>query len=499
MTPLISPCRSVAGLFSLLVFASPSARAADASTSDNAAALLAVTPRTNLPPAADDPTRPPNLRPVSRSDGQKIGSDSWIEEPTHRSYTRSSFGTWSNFDEAKGNPFPVLPNPLILKNGQPVKDADTWWKQRRPEILSDFLNEIYGKIPESTPKVSWEVTSVDEVRGIRMKIIVGHIDNSAYPEATPSISLTLYVPSNASGPVPVMVCIGNDPRERGELVNSGVDGTKPERYTGPPAFGSRMEGILVDEQARREALQLIMARGWGYAFFNAGSVQPDSSRIPPNHPQGIIELVNKGRPRSPDEWGDISAWAWGVNRTIDYLETDKDVDAKELGVQGHSRWGKTALWAAALDQRWAIVYASCSGEGGAKLHRRNYGETVDNFVDRFPGWMAGNFQKYGGHWNDLPVDAHELIALVAPRPAFITGGTGDFTADPHGEFLAAVAAGPVYRLLGKNDLGTTKMPAPNVALISGDLAFRNRAGGQSDWPVFLEYASKYLKAPAAQN
>jgi hypothetical protein len=247
-------------------------------------------------------------------------------------------------------------------------------------------------------------------------------------------------------------------------------------------------------------LQQVLARGWGYAVFNATSVQPDNGA---GLTRGIIGLMNQGRPRSrPDEWGALTAWTWGLSRSIDYFETDKDVDAKQLGVEGHSRWGKTALWAAALDQRWAIVYASCSGEGGAKLHRRNYGETPDNLVDSFPYWLAGNFRKYGGHWRNLPVDAHELIALVAPRPVFVTGGTQDQQADPHGEFLAAVGAGPVYRLLGKNDLGTTKMPAPNVALISGEVAFREHVGPHTDeldWPVFLEYASKYLKAPAAKN
>ena len=227
-------------------------------------------------------------------------------------------------------------------------------------------------------------------------------------------------------------------------------------------------------------------------------MQADS---PSTRTQGIIGLVNKGRPRSsPDAWGTLTAWAWGLSRSIDYLETDRDVDAKHLGVEGHSRWGKTALWAAALDQRWAIVYASCSGEGGAKLLRRNYGETTDKIAGSH--WMADNFRKYGGHWNDLPVDTNELIALVAPRPAFITGATQDPNSDPHGEFLAAVGAGPVYRLLGKKDLGTTEMPEPDVALVSGEVAFREHVGAHSDipdWPIFLEFASKYLKAPAVKN
>jgi hypothetical protein len=179
---------------------------------------------------------------------------------------------------------------------------------------------------------------------------------------------------------------------------------------------------------------------------------------------------------------------------MDYFETDKSVDARQMGVEGHSRYGKAALLAAALDPRWAIVFPSCSGELGAKPSRRNWGETVDN--DGGSHWVALNFHKYPGHWNDLPVDSHELIALVAPRPVFLNGGTQDQWADPHGAFLAEVAAGPVYRLLGGKDLGSTVMPAPDAAVLSGDLAFRYHAGGHTDlpdWPAFLQFAQRYLK------
>jgi hypothetical protein len=481
-----TPIRGLLGLFSLLILASPPARAAGAPASDNAAALLAIAPRTNLPPEADDPARPPNTRWVKPSATIRHPywtDDAWVVGPEgipFNAYLRSPYGTWTNYDEARANPFPLLPELLVLRNGQPVRDADTWWKERRPEILGDFLTEIYGRIPENTPGVAWEVASVNEGAGVRTKTIVGHIDNSAYPDATPAINLTLTLPANASGPVPVMVTVvpgeGGGPRRGAASGASGVPGG-------------------ANAPAGPSPLQQVLARGWGYAVFTATSVQADNGA---GLTRGIIGLMNKGRPRSPDQWGDLSAWAWGLSRAVDYFETDRDVDAKQLGVEGHSRWGKTALWAAALDQRWAIVYASCSGEGGAKLHRRNFGETVDNMAASY--WMAGNFHKYGGgHWNDLPVDAHELIALVAPRPVFVTGGTQDLQADPHGEFLAEVAAGPAYRLLGKNDLGTTVMPAPDVALISGDLGFREHVGPHTDvldWPVFLEYASKYLKAQA---
>jgi len=459
---------------------------------DRAAALQAVTPRINLPPEADDPERPRNLRllkPSVWTDGAGVDDNGNI----FNQYRRSSFGTWSNYDETKANPYP-LPDPLVSKNGQPVTDADTWWRHRRTEILEEFLGEVYGRIPENTPKVTWEVTAKNESDGTRTKTIVGHIDNSACPDATPAINLVLTLPANASGPVPVIVVVSSG--STGAPRRDGASGTGAAAQTransGRPANGP------AGSSAGPNPMQQVLARGWGYATFDTGSVQPDSAA---GLTRGIIGLLNKGRPRSgPDEWGALSAWSWGLSRAVDYLETDRDVDAKRLGVEGHSRWGKTALWAAALDARWAIVYSSCSGEGGAKLSRRNFGETTDNIANSH--WMAGNFRKYGGHWNDLPVDAHELIGLVAPRPVFVTGATQDPWADPRGEFLAMVAAGPVYRLLGKKDLGTAAMPAPDVALTSGELAFREHVGPHTDvpdWPVFLDYAAKYLEAPESKG
>jgi hypothetical protein len=419
-----------------------------------------------FPAEADDPNRPAHTRQLKASvwtDDAGVDDNGNI----YNQYRRSSFGTWSNYDEAKVNLF-LLPDPLVLKDGGPVRDADAWWRRRRPEILGDFLTEIYGRIPEATPQVTWEVTSVTRQGAARIKTIVGHIDNSSYPAASPALRLTLTLPADAIGPVPVFVVITT----AGGAMPTGAAAREP-----PPAGPGPMEQVL--------------ARGWGYATFNPVSLQADNGG---GLTQGIIGLMNRGRPRTdPAAWGALSAWAWGLSRSIDYLETDREVDAKRLGVEGHSRWGKTALWAAALDRRWAFVYASCSGEGGAKLLRRNFGETTDNIAGSH--WMAGNFRKYGGHWSDLPVDAHELIALIAPRPVFVTGATQDPWSDPRGEFLAVVGAGPVYRLLGAQDLGSTAMPAPNVTLATGDIAFREHVGAHTDlpdWPVVLDYAARYL-------
>jgi hypothetical protein len=409
-----------------------------------------------LPPAAQDPKRPAFIT-------QNPGNARYWHDAAGNNYMQSLWGTWQNYDEAKANPFP-LPNPLMMKNGQRVTDAETWWKERRPEILRDFQKEMYGEIPAKTPKVTWVSTSVSDAatKGIaRVTNIVGHVDNSSWPAATPQIDLTLYLPIKTTGPVPVMVLVtGGSPTDAGKTP---------------------------------EALPLLLARGWGCATVGTSTIQADTGA---GLTSGIIGLVNRGQPRKPDEWGALAAWSWGLSRVIDYLETDKDVDAKRLGIEGHSRWGKAALLSAALEPRWAIVYASCSGEGGAKPSRRDWGETLDDVcgVGEYH-WMAGNFLKYAGRWGDLPVDSPELIALVAPRPVFIGCGTKDQWADPHGQFLAVVAAGPVYRLLGRKDVGATELPAPDAELIAGDIGFRMHEGGHTDaldWPTFLKFAGKYF-------
>jgi len=427
-------------------------------------ALLHIPDPAPLPPPEDDPNRPPNTHPVGGA------SPNWTDGVRGHTIVRSSWGNWSNYDPDKADRGP-LPDPLLLKNGRRVTDADTWWRKRRPEILSDFQTEIYGKIPENTPGITWEVAETDTnmLEGkARRKQIIGHIDNSGYTNATPSINITLYIPAATTGPVPTAV-----------IVSRGFPGFGGGR--GPAGGGAMTE---------------ILDHGWGYATVNTSAIQADNGAWLAN---GIIGLMNHGQSRKPDDWGVLAAWSWGLSRALDYFATDKNVDAKRLAIEGHSRWGKDALLAAALDSRWAIVYCSCSGEGGAKLHRHDMGESVDNVcgVSEYH-WMAGNFLKYAGNWTNLPIDQHELIALVAPRPVFITGGTQDLWSDPIGEFEACAAAGPVYRLLAKQDMGTTNMPAPDQELISGDLAFREHAGGHTDlpdWPTFLKFADKYFKSP----
>jgi hypothetical protein len=247
--------------------------------------------------------------------------------------------------------------------------------------------------------------------------------------------------------------------------------------------------------------QQVLAKGWGYAVIIPTRFQADKGD---GLTEGIIGLVNKGQPRKVEDWGTLRAWAWGASRALDYLETDKSVDANLVGIEGHSRYGKTALVTMAYDSRFAIAYISSSGAGGAELYRRNFGEQIGNLAGAGEyHWFDGNFLKYAGPLspNDLPVDSHELIAMCAPRPVFIGGGAtqGDGWVDAKGTFLAAVGAGPVYRLLGKKDLGTTEFPPIETALVDGDIAFRQHNGGHTpspNWPTFLTFASRYIKRPS---
>jgi hypothetical protein len=387
-----------------------------------------------------------------------------------------------NYDESKAGVDLKLPDPLLLDNGKKVTSAKMWWRKRRPEIVEDFDREIYGRVPAKTPPVHWELTSTTKemigTTAVITKKLVGHVDNSAYPAVTVNIDLTLTTPADATGPVPVMMELG---------LSADVLAAIAKRFPDLMAGGAKWR-------------EQVLAKGWGYAEYIPTSLQPDSGA---GLVQGIIGLVNRGQPRHVDDWGALRAWAWGASRVLDYFETDKSVDAKHVGIEGHSRYGKAALIAMAYDQRFAIAYISSSGEAGAKLFRRNYGEQIGNIAGTGEyHWMAGNFLKYDGPLteNDLPVDAHELIALCAPRPVFIGAGTtdkGDGWVDARGMFLAEVAAGPVYKLRGKKDLGTSEFPPVETALIDGDLAFRQHSGGHTpapNWPTFLEFAGRYMKA-----
>ena len=320
----------------------------------------------------------------------------------------------ANYDESKANPYPNLPDPLTLKNGEKVTAPEQWWNKRRPEIVEDFDREVYGRVPMDVPKVTWEVTGTTEEKigdvAAVTKRLVGHVDNAKCPQIKVDIQLTLTTPITATGPVPVMMEFGFGgfgPRPGGRLTKAAIPkGGAPKAKTGP-AGGFGGGGPSWQQQ--------VLAQGWGYAIIVPNSIQADDGG---GLTSGIIGLCNKGQARKPDDWGALRAWAWGASRALDYFETDKAVDAKQVGIEGLSRYGKAALVAMAYDQRFAIGFIGSSGEGGAKLHRRNFGELVENLTGSGEyHWMAGNFLKYGGPLTpgDLPVDAHELIALCAAR------------------------------------------------------------------------------------
>jgi len=402
-----------------------------------------------------------------------------------------------NYDESKANPWPNLPNPLILDNGKAVKTAKLWWTQRRPQLVELFDREVLGRVPPNVPSVRWEVVSTtpgtDGGIATVTKKLIGHVDNSAYPAISVNIEASLTLPADLPKPVPVLVEITFE--------------NYPPNPNRPPPAPAKPEPTPTWRQQ-------VLAKGWGYALLYPLTIQADNGA---GLTQGIIGLVNHGQPRKLDDWGALRAWAWGSSRLLDYFESDKDVDARHIAVEGHSRFGKTALVAMAYDQRFAVAYVNSSGAGGADLARRRFGEQLENIAGTGEyHWMGGNYLKYAELSPkeitpaDMPVDTHELIALCAPRPVFIGGGTkegGDGWADVRGTFIAEAAAGPVYKLLGKKGLSDDSgpndaFPPVGTALIAGDLGFRQHPGGHTplpDFPTFITFASRYMPSTPAKQ
>lgn len=433
--------------------------------------------------AAPDPPKPP-VEITAAEDHQRMMNLLGITSLRRGADSDPNSPNAADTDEARATIYPNLPALLTTKDGKPVTTANTWWEKRRPEIVEDFDKEIYGQVPKFTPEVTWEVIQethekVGETPVVTKKL-VGHVDNAAYPLITVDIDLTLTIPAGTPSPVPVVMEFG---------------------FVSPTGTQSAAPGSPSDPTWQQQ----VLAKGWGYAILIPTSIQADNGA---GLTRGIIGLCNKGQPRWPDDWGALRAWAWGASRALDYFEIDKAVNARQVAIEGLSRYGKAALVTMAYDPRFAIGFIGSSGAGGAKLWRRNFGEKVENVAGTGEyHWMAGNFLKYAGTLtpNDLPIDAHELIALCAPRPVFISCGSptveGNWV-DSRGQFLAAVAAGPAYRLLGKRDLGTTEMPAIETGLIDGDIAFRQHAGGHTtgpNWPAFLTFASRYFKHDFGNN
>jgi hypothetical protein len=433
---------------------------------------------------ADDPAKPVQL--TAQEDHKRMMELLGIKQLRPGPSGNPKAANAANADESKATTYKSLPDPLVCKDGTKVTTAEQWWKKRRPEIVEDFDREIYGRVPKETPKVKWEVTSTDTVKigeiSAITKKLVGHVDNSEYPAITVDIQLTLTTPEKAAGPVPVIL-------EHGFVFPVGKGKFNPPPGKGPVAPKGGPKGPNWQEQ--------LLEKGWGFAIISPNSVQADNGG---GLTKGIIGLCNKGQPRKLDDWGALRAWAWGASRALDYFESDKAVDAKRVGIEGLSRYGKAALVTLAYDDRFAIGFIGSSGAGGAKIARRTFGEQVENVAGGGEyHWMCGNYLKYAGPEtpNDMPVDAHELVAMCAPRPVFISVGSltveGTWI-DAKGNFLAAAYASPVYELLGKKGLGTMEFPPQETTLTDGDVAFRQHAGGHTtgpNWPTFIQFAERY--------
>jgi lysophospholipase L1-like esterase len=419
-----------------------------------------------------------------------------------------------NYDPAQANPYPDWPEVLTLKDGRKVTSPELWWQERRPEIALDFEREVYGRVPEDVPKVTWTVAETVETtvggQPVVARRVIGHVDNSAHPAVAVEIKMAVVLPVNAKVPVPVLMMFGW----------GNMPGEPLPRFPG------------AQEPAAPPSTDQLISAGWGYVSLSTASIQADNGA---GLTSGIIGLTNKGKRRTPEQWGSLRAWAWGAVRALDYLETLPAVDAKRVGIEGVSRYGKAALVTMAFEPRFAVVLVGSSGEGGAKPHRRNFGEQVENLTGSGAyHWMAGNFLKYGGaevssarrgeapprssstvrfadassgskNANDIPVDAHQLIALCAPRPTFVSYGVpekGDANwLDQQGSFMATVAAGPAFRLLGTRDLGVAedyrvaRMPPVNTGLLDGELAWRQHDGGHEDrtnMSFFIAWANRLV-------
>ncbi|MFO7301282.1 MAG: acetylxylan esterase [Acidobacteriota bacterium] len=446
----------------------------------------------------------------------------------------------ATYDESQANPYPNLPDPLRFEDGRRVTTPEQW-QERRAEILELFEREVYGRTPKETPAVRWEVlqTSRGTNGGVAVvtKELVGRVDNTSYPDLVVNIRASVTTPADAQGPVPVVLSFGatgfgapadplpNEP-EPTTVCQPGGPAAAGRGIPAPAGRGAAAgRGAVAGRGAGGPPApqgptpqQQALARGWGYATVMTNSIQADNGQ---GLTCGIIGLVNRGQPRDPDDWGVLAAWAWGASRVVDYFETDRDVDEGRIALYGHSRWGKATLLAAALDPRIAVPYVSSSGHGGAKLHRRKYGELIENVADTYYYWMAGNYLKYAGNWDALPVDSHQLIALVAPRPVFLSAGNdpqknpdgtiatrvddqgrtvvaqaNDAWIDPRGTFMAAVAASPVYELLGRRGIETADFPPLDTKLIAGDIGFHQHPGGHVSgpaWETFYTFAAKYFE------
>jgi hypothetical protein len=493
-----------------------------------------------LPAAAQQASAPPPVTFTADQDQQNMMDALGIKALRPGPSGNEKAPNHANYDPATANPFPDYPDALTMKDGQKVTTPKMWWDERRPQIIADYEEYVYGRIPKNIPQVHWTVTATDKetLGGVPVvaRKVIGHVDNSSYPAISVDMRMIVVTPANAKGPVPLLMMFGraNFPapteptEEEFDRMNAAEKSAMVQQdpslrevfaqhQAWEPYAPAPFRFPQYNEDGDPPSQWELVAAGWGFATFDPASVQLDNGA---GLTRGIIGLVNHGQPRKPDQWGALHAWAWGAGRGLDYLETDPTVDAKHVGIEGVSRYGKAALITMAFDQRFAMVLVGSSGKGGATPMRRNWGEAVESLTGGEYYWMAGNFMQYGAsdatfgskNAGDMPVDSNELIALCAPRLTFISYGIpekGDAKwLDHQGSYMATVAASPVWTLLGAKgldvheDYRTAQMPGVNVGLLSGQLAWRQDDGGHTDAPnmkYFIQWVDGFIgHTPPAQ-
>ncbi len=394
-----------------------------------------------------------------------------------------------NYDEAKVPKY-TLPDPLTMRNGERVRDAQTWVERRRPEILDLYRSEVFGRSPARPAALNFEIASSGKAaldgRAVRKRVTVWLAGRDG-----PKMDLLLYLPAGAKKPSPVFLGLGF---AGNQSVSADPAIPLAEEWTRDPATNALVKR-RAEEKSRGSAaeawqLEKVLEHGYGLATVYYGDIEPDFAGGIQYGIRPLFFRPGQTQP-APDDWGAIAAWAWGLSRAMDYLEADRDVDARRVAVIGHSRLGKTALWAGAQDTRFSIVISNDSGEGGAAISRRDFGERTADLNAQFPHWFCGNFKKYDNREDAMPVDSHMLLALIAPRPLYVASAEEDLWADPRGEFLGVVNASPVYELLGKQGIGTDRMPAVHQPIMH-TVAYHVRAGGHGitayDWEQYLKFA-----------